>query len=704
LGLHLIALIPALLTVWHVLLTVIALGMVIFVHELGHFVVAKLCGVKCEKFYLGFDIGGWKLWKFQWGETEYGIGVLPLGGYVKMLGQEDNPARLREEVERAKQHQAADPDAALSNPGSEATLSAAESAAALAAAEQALYDPRSYLAKSVPKRMAIISAGVIMNMIFAFVIASIAYAVGVKEMACAVGQVDPGKAAWQAGVRTGDQILSVAGKKTARYRDLQAGISLGELENGIPLLIRRSGVAQPFTIVVHPDKGPDERPIPTIGIVNAHSLTLIDERPVVNGSAADQATPKFVAGDKIIAVNDKPVKDQVQWDAQLAENPERTLNVTVSRRENPERTASGADAREKTVWIVLPPNRMKRLGLKLEMGEITAVQTGSPAEKAGLKRGDQIQQIDDAAVDDPETIAEDWRSKAGSSITLKVWRQKKILTLQATLRPVDWIEVPLQQNSNMPWPALGITYQVLNRVHGVIKDGPASRTDIHAGDVIASATIYPPPQQAAATGETKQRELKVTFNNKHWTWPAFLFAFQDALPGSRIELTMEDHRQVTMEPAVDQVWFNPERGLRFEPIFVDLKASSTAEAVELGGRETIDATAMVFTVLRKLGTQIPLDSVAGPFQIFQVTFRATQEGISHLLLLLTMLSANLAVLNFLPIPVLDGGHMVFLLYEGIRRKPANERVQLALTYVGLAFILGLMVLVLGHDIWQMLFR
>ena len=84
-------------------LAVIALGMVIFVHELGHFVVAKLCGVKCEKFYLGFDIGGWKFCKFRWGETEYGIGILPLGGYVKMLGQEDNPARLREEIERAKQ-------------------------------------------------------------------------------------------------------------------------------------------------------------------------------------------------------------------------------------------------------------------------------------------------------------------------------------------------------------------------------------------------------------------------------------------------------------------------------------------------------------------------------------------------------------------------------------------------------------------------
>ena len=74
---------------WAVILQVAAgLGFVIFVHELGHFLVAKACGVKCEKFYIGFDIGGMKLAKVQWGETEYGIGILPLGGYVKMLGQE----------------------------------------------------------------------------------------------------------------------------------------------------------------------------------------------------------------------------------------------------------------------------------------------------------------------------------------------------------------------------------------------------------------------------------------------------------------------------------------------------------------------------------------------------------------------------------------------------------------------------------------
>jgi len=58
--------------------------------------------VKCEKFYIGFDIGGRKLFHFRRGETEYGIGILPLGGYVKMLGQDDNPAQAAAEIERAK--------------------------------------------------------------------------------------------------------------------------------------------------------------------------------------------------------------------------------------------------------------------------------------------------------------------------------------------------------------------------------------------------------------------------------------------------------------------------------------------------------------------------------------------------------------------------------------------------------------------------
>ena len=112
-GLHLIAamtLAGTLSLVWVIFQVLVGVGLVIFVHELGHFLVAKMCGVKCEKFYLGFDVPikigpivfPRTLGKFRWGETEYGIGIIPLGGYVKMLGQDDNPANAQQEAERIR--------------------------------------------------------------------------------------------------------------------------------------------------------------------------------------------------------------------------------------------------------------------------------------------------------------------------------------------------------------------------------------------------------------------------------------------------------------------------------------------------------------------------------------------------------------------------------------------------------------------------
>ena len=79
------------------------------------------------------------------------------------------------------------------------------------------------------------------------------------------------------------------------------------------------------------------------------------------------------------------------------------------------------------------------------------------------------------------------------------------------------------------------------------------------------------------------------------------------------------------------------------------------------------------------------------------------QGFPRLLIFLTFLSANLAVLNFLPIPALDGGHMVFLVVEGISGRPVNERIQGVLTMVGVLCLLTLMVFVLGNDIVR-LFR
>src|SRR4051794_11841630 len=173
------------------------LTFVIFVHELGHFLVAKACGVKCEKFYVGFDFlefkipfTNWKvprsLFKFQWGETEYGMGSLPLGGYVKMLGQDDDPRNAEHEAARIRAAAASEkkPNEALAHSTTVDPQHPEEAPVPAKTTDGGtiLLDPHSYPAKPVPARMAIISAGVIMNLIFAVILASIAYRLGVEEM------------------------------------------------------------------------------------------------------------------------------------------------------------------------------------------------------------------------------------------------------------------------------------------------------------------------------------------------------------------------------------------------------------------------------------------------------------------------------------------------------------------------------------------
>jgi regulator of sigma E protease len=122
------------------------------------------------------------------------------------------------------------------------------------------------------------------------------------------------------------------------------------------------------------------------------------------------------------------------------------------------------------------------------------------------------------------------------------------------------------------------------------------------------------------------------------------------------------------------------------------------EAVRLGWRETTESVLQVYRFLQKLSVnQISPKALGGPATIAAVAGQSAQRGISELLIFLTMLSANLAVINFLPIPILDGGHMVFLIIEGVRGKPASERVFIAAQYAGLCLILSLMIFVLFLD-------
>jgi regulator of sigma E protease len=153
-----------------------------------------------------------------------------------------------------------------------------------------------------------------------------------------------------------------------------------------------------------------------------------------------------------------------------------------------------------------------------------------------------------------------------------------------------------------------------------------------------------------------------------------------------------------VEVTEDSRWHWTSRGLNLEPASKMHTSQSWSESLRLGAKETWKRMLGVVDFLKLLTTgKVSRKAVGGPGMIFYQASSAASEGISKLLMFLTMLSANLAVLNFLPIPALDGGHMVFLLAEWIRGKPVDEQWQARLTIAGVLCLLALMAFVILND-------
>jgi regulator of sigma E protease len=657
---------------WGVILQVAGgLGFVIFVHELGHFLVAKACGVKCEKFYLGFDIGGLKLASFKWGETEYGIGALPLGGYVKMLGQDDNPAAAAREAQRARQAEFSGdlPPEPTSDP-------------------HPAWDPRSYPAQSVPKRMAIISAGVIMNVIFAVLMAALAFGLGIEEMTCEISSVRPGGAAWRAGLRTGDEITAIGGRKNPIFSDLRNGVTLGDVEKGVAFTIHRPADGTTESVVLHPDT---DLGVPTVGVTSPFSVTLPDDiSPRLPGAAAE-AEPPFAAGDTIRAVNGKAVSSYAELIAALASVPSEQVTLSVRRQ-------AGDAASNGNLDITLPPQPRRTLGIIMTAGAVKAVQAASPAAAAGFRPGDRLVSLDGKPVVDVLSLDALLRRKAGEAVAIEVVRDgAEPATLSVVPREVSWIEEPRWPASPVAISSLGLAVAIETTIAAVEPGSPAEAAGVKAGEKVIRARFIEPGE--AANPEDAGLEL----SERSPSWPYCAAVLQQVAPDTRVQLVVEGAdglaRDVELDPAAEVERFVIDRGLVFKPVSKLVKAGSVAAALASGGRKAMEDLSLVYRFLGKLtSSQISPRLLGGPIEIAKQAGRSAEEGFSRLLLFLTMLSANLAVVNFLPIPVLDGGHMVFLLYELVRGKPPSENVVAALSYLGLALILTLMMFVFGLDL------
>lgn len=713
----------------------IGLGFVIFIHELGHFLAAKTFGVRCDKFYVGFDvpirIGPIRfprtLGKFQWGETEYGIGIIPLGGYVKMLGQDDDPTKAREEADKIRQ--GGGPDAPL--------------------------DPRSYPAKPVWQRMIIISAGVVMNLVSAVFLAAWAYYLGVQYSPSVIGKVNAGSPAWAAGFEPGDRILQVGSgsdvDQNLRWPDLIQGVVSHGLKNGgepLEVQVDRDG----STVTLHPVPSPRYDPRGEFFLLGcqgeASTEIAVDggnEAPLFAGLDQDSGNARpaisdLKAGDRIVAVDGERLQSDSLFGHAMARDLRQVLQskwnqpvtLTIERKPAaPERTwfqstsdsvsraftnQGDATANEpqtaELFEVSLPPIPRNTLGLGFEMGPVTAVRPGSIGEAAGFQKGDQIIAIDGEPITDSFRLPELFASKAGQEVRVNVLRQStdeatatKELVVQSPATPV-FDMVSQTGSGELALGGIGVAFDVTSKV-AYVDTNVIQDNRVQVGDRLV--------QYRWVLAEEEYAKAKKKYNVKEFTKPKTLDSFynvvsfdqalQDLPLGSKFDCHFDrDGKMVnadlTTKPAIDSHRAG-ERGLELKPLSSIHRTSRFTEAMSLGFWETVRRFRQVIDFLGMLFTgQVGMGGVAGPVKLVEYAAHEAGFGWPRLLLFLTMLSANLAILNFLPIPALDGGHMMFLIAEAIRGKPLNEELQIKLTMVGVLGLLALMAFVILKDLYS----
>jgi regulator of sigma E protease len=589
----------------------LGIGLVIFVHELGHFLAARWCGVRVETFSLGF---GPKLFGWKRGPTTYQVALVPLGGYVKMAGEEVAPGRP------------AGPDELPS--------------------------------KSVGQRFLIFSGGVIMNVIFALIVFPIILMVGVPMPAPLVGMVEPGGPAWHAGIPVGARITAVNGIEVKSFNDIAMGVALGSPE--FTDVTYSVGGESTHTARLTP-KYDQEMGIYTIGVrPGANPDGSIH---VARGSAAEKAG--LATGDRVRGVVgglpglrvDEQLAGAHQTGGPMTLAIERengsTANVTVT----PESVTDGP----------------RLLGLQPAFQLVKEVRSTPLGTATGLKAGDRLLAIDGAPL---------WRrydafsgfaaASADGQVRLTVLRDGQTIELpEFALSGADALAMERD---------VALTSDDEARVV-VLDKSAAAEAGVQNGDRIVKVGDTPITRYADILEANKKPKEGDS---------VAVSVERTGANGAKETLALTVTPRAVAQP---DYGFAPR-----EPTYV-YRAGSPVEAARVGvGASWKFAVESWLTLKRILLGHVSSKNIGGIITIGVVSHSWASEGLTKLLFFLCILSLNLAFLNVLPIPVLDGGHLFFLLVEKLKGSPVSERVLAHSQMVGVVLIVSLMVYVMFNDV------
>jgi regulator of sigma E protease len=382
---------------------VVMLGVLIFVHELGHFLAAKACGIRVLKFSLGFGppvgIGRFRM-RWVRGHTEYVVSWIPLGGFVKMLG-ESTEADEQGDVQT-------NPSEALSS-------------------------------KPLWQKLFVIFAGPAMNLLLPVLLFSVIFAAGLPQANSVIGEVESGSPAAFAGLQPGDRIVAIDGASVEWWKDVDQALS--ERRDGeLTLGYARDGVESTAQIAIEPrgqaDVFGDDVTVGWIGVSHRRPLAVV--------GLADRDAPAYLAGlrsgDQVTAVAGKAVEDWYEFAQAYAESGVvGEISIELKR---------GVESAESVTLSVPALGDIASLGVVRADVLIMDVSEDTPAAQAGILAGDLIRSVNGVPVHSFDTFADLVRVSAGRTLELGLVRDAEEIevSVMPALVPTDLtgigVEVP----------------------------------------------------------------------------------------------------------------------------------------------------------------------------------------------------------------------------------------------------------------------
>lgn len=598
-----------LIEIWRIAQVVLGIGLVIFVHESGHFMAARWCKVRVDVFSLGF---GPTLFSWKRGDTTYQVALVPLGGYVKMAGEE--------------------PEGEATGPDSG--------------------DLRS---KSVGQRFFIFSGGVIMNVVFGLVVFPILYWVGIPFTQPLMGPPTAGGPAWEAGLESGTRILEVNGERVITFSEILNEVALGD-PTDCELLIQRPGEEASERITIEPRRSPT-RGLFELGIRPA--LDPDRKVHVEEDSAAERAGVQ--TGDRWIAIAG----------AAPGSTPEEAFAVQASEGNAFEATFISAATGESYTTTIAPESSTEDsphlIGVIPVSNQVLALR-GEARTRAQVRVGDRIQSINGRVI----LSHGDIDSGSGASVGTGA-----LLLLR------DGVEHALTDSvdAHVLADEIALTAAADERRVRVVPRSAAAAAGMQSGDEIIMVDAV-----SIDGTETLLTALRAATEDER---PATIVVLREVPTGLQ-ELTLT----VTSAP-VPRFHY----GLSLDRAEYIYRETKPLDALLMGGGACIKFLEDSWLTLQGIITdRVPGKNVGGPIAIGVIAHSFASVSWTKLFFFLCVLSMNLAFLNVLPIPLLDGGHLFFLLIEKIKGSPVSDRVMGYSQLAGLVMIGFIFVYILYHDI------